>query len=92
MPLTRILQAVPLTEERKLNKLLAAPVSVTKPLMVCVELAATVSVAALLTDFATDAEFRSKVKSEFAGTKALFGDYVAALKNAYPLPPVKDPR
>ena len=50
------------------------------------------AMAALLTDFATDAEFRSKVKSEFAGTKALFGDYVAALKNAYPLPPVKDPR
>lgn len=47
------------------------------------------AMAALLTDFATDAEFRAKVKEEFATTRALFGDYVAALQKAYPLPAVK---
>lgn len=49
------------------------------------------AMAALLTDFATDADFRAKVKQEFTGTKALFGDYVTALHKAYPLPPVKEP-
>lgn len=47
------------------------------------------AMAALLTDFATDAEFRAKVKDEFTTTKGLFGDYVTALKAAYPLPVVK---
>ncbi|MBC7895822.1 MAG: peptidase dimerization domain-containing protein, partial [Cytophagaceae bacterium] len=42
------------------------------------------SMAALLYDFATDAGFRAKVQQEFAGTKALFADYVSALKSAYP--------
>jgi metal-dependent amidase/aminoacylase/carboxypeptidase family protein len=42
------------------------------------------SMAALLHDFATDAAFRGKVQQEFAGTKALFADYVTALKGAYP--------
>ncbi|MEO6445979.1 MAG: peptidase dimerization domain-containing protein [Gemmatimonadaceae bacterium] len=50
------------------------------------------AMAALLHDFATDAEFRAKVKAEFAGTKALFGDYITALQKAYPLPPVKEPQ
>ncbi|MGQ0647880.1 MAG: peptidase dimerization domain-containing protein [Gemmatimonadaceae bacterium] len=47
--------------------------------------------AALLHDFATDAQFRARVKEEFAGTKALFGDYLVALKKAYPVPVVKEP-
>jgi amidohydrolase len=44
--------------------------------------------AALLHDFATDAEFRSRVKQEFTGTKLLFADYVEALRKAYPVPAV----
>ena len=44
--------------------------------------------AALLHDFATDAEFRARVKQEFAGTKGLFADYVEALRRAYPVPVV----
>ncbi|MBK6307000.1 MAG: hypothetical protein IPF47_15270 [Gemmatimonadetes bacterium] len=47
------------------------------------------AMAALLTDFATDADFRARVKDEFTTTKALFGDYVNALRKAYPLPEVK---
>ncbi len=47
------------------------------------------AMAALLTDFATDANFRARVKDEFSTTKALFGDYVNALRKAYPLPEVK---
>jgi len=47
------------------------------------------AMAALLHDFATDAEFRGKVKEEFTATRALFGDYVSALRKAYPLPEVK---
>lgn len=47
------------------------------------------AMAALLYNFATDAEFRAKVKDEFASTKALFSDYVSSLKKAYPLPDVK---
>jgi amidohydrolase len=47
------------------------------------------AMAALLTDFATDADFRGRVKDEFSSTKALFGDYVSALQKAYPLPVIK---
>ncbi len=47
---------------------------------------------ALLVDFATDAEFRAKVKGEFAATKSLFGDYISSLTRAYPFPPVRDPQ
>jgi len=47
------------------------------------------AMAALLTDFATDAEFRAKVKDEFSSTKALFGDYISALQKAYPLPVIR---
>jgi len=47
------------------------------------------AMAALLHDFATDADFRSKVKEEFTTTRALFADYVAALHKAYPIPQVK---
>jgi amidohydrolase len=46
--------------------------------------------AALLYDFATDAQFRERVKLEFNGTRALFGDYLSALSKAYPLPVIKD--
>lgn len=49
------------------------------------------AMAALLHDFATDAAFRAKVKQEFTTTRGLFGDYVEALKSAYPLPTVKEP-
>jgi metal-dependent amidase/aminoacylase/carboxypeptidase family protein len=44
--------------------------------------------AALLHDFATDAEFRTKVRQEFDGTKALFADYLKALSKANPVPVV----
>ena len=47
------------------------------------------AMAALLHDFATDAGFRAKVKDEFSSTRALFGDYVSALRKAYPLPEIK---
>ncbi len=47
------------------------------------------AMAALLVDFVTDADFRAKVKDEFASTKSLFGDYVSALAKAYPLPEIK---
>ena len=47
------------------------------------------AMSALLVDFATDADFRARVKEEFAATKALFGDYVAALTKAYPLPTIQ---
>ena len=44
---------------------------------------------ALLHDFVTDADFRTRVKREFAATRALFGDYVNALGSAYPMPVVR---
>jgi len=47
------------------------------------------AMAALLHDFATDAPFRTKVREEFAATKALFGDYLTALRSAYPVPVVR---
>lgn len=47
------------------------------------------AMAALLHDFATDAQFRAKVQDEFRTTRALFGDYVSALQKAYPLPEIK---
>jgi metal-dependent amidase/aminoacylase/carboxypeptidase family protein len=47
---------------------------------------------ALLYDFATKPELRAAVKKEFETTKALFGDYQAALKKAYAVPVVKDPK
>jgi amidohydrolase len=47
------------------------------------------AMSALLVDFATDADFRAKVKEEFSATKALFGDYVSALTKAYPLPVIQ---
>lgn len=47
------------------------------------------AMAALLHDFATDPAFRAKVREEFIGTKALFDDYLQALRSAYPVPVVR---
>ena len=50
------------------------------------------SMAALLFDFATHADYRAAVKREFDGTKALFEEYQQALKKVYAQPSVPDPR
>lgn len=50
------------------------------------------AMAALLFDFATHPEYRSAVKQEFDGIKALFGEYQAALKKVYTVPRVPDPQ
>lgn len=50
------------------------------------------AMAALLYDFATNAEYRAAVKREFEGIKALFGEYQAALKEVYTTPVVPDPK
>ena len=47
---------------------------------------------AVLFDFATHPEYRDAVKKEFEGIKSLFGEYQAALKKAYTVPAVPDPR
>ena len=47
---------------------------------------------ALLFDFATHADYRTAVKKEFEGIKALFGEYQDALKKTYVLPKVPDPQ
>lgn len=47
---------------------------------------------ALLFDFATRADYRDVVKKEFAGIKALFGEYQAALGKTYLLPTVPEPQ
>lgn len=49
------------------------------------------AMAALLYDFATRADYRTLVKQEFEGIKALFSEYIAALEKAYPKPVVKEP-
>ena len=46
---------------------------------------------AVLYHFATDAPYRAAVKREFDGLKALYDDYLTALRGAYPLPTVPDP-
>ncbi len=50
------------------------------------------AMAALLFDFASDAEYRVAVKREFEGIKALFGQYQDALKKVYGAPRVPEPR
>lgn len=50
------------------------------------------AMAALLFDFATRPEYRAVVKREFDGIRALFGDYLAALEQAYKVPAVPDPK
>jgi amidohydrolase len=47
---------------------------------------------AILFDFATHAEYRAAVKKEFDGIKALFDEYLAALKKTYTVPAVGDPK
>ena len=47
---------------------------------------------AVLFDFATHADYRAAVKKEFDGIKALFGEYQSALKKAYTVPTVPDPK
>ena len=41
--------------------------------------------------YATDAKYRETVTKEFKGLQSLYADYLAALKNAYPLPNVPEP-
>jgi amidohydrolase len=48
------------------------------------------TMAAVLFDFATHADYRDAVKKEFAGIKALFGEYQAALKKVYTVPNVPE--
>jgi len=47
---------------------------------------------ALLYDFATNEAYRAAVEKEFAGIKALFQEYLAALEKAYQVPKVPDPK
>ena len=49
------------------------------------------AMAALLYDFASKPAFRAAVKQEFAGLKALYAEYQAALGKAYAVPVVKEP-
>jgi amidohydrolase len=49
------------------------------------------AMAALLYDFATDAPYRATVKREFTGLQGLYADYLAALREAYPIPKVPEP-
>jgi metal-dependent amidase/aminoacylase/carboxypeptidase family protein len=50
------------------------------------------AMAALLYDFATNGEYRSAVKREFEGIRALFGEYQQALQKVYTVPSVPDPK
>src|SRR5205814_2476341 len=50
------------------------------------------AMAAILFDFATHADYRTAVKKEFDGIRALFGEYQAALKKTYTVPVVPDPK
>jgi metal-dependent amidase/aminoacylase/carboxypeptidase family protein len=49
------------------------------------------TMAAVLYHFATDAPYRAAVKREFDGLQGLYSEYLAALRNAYPLPTVPEP-
>src|SRR5213594_279257 len=49
------------------------------------------AMAAVLYHYATDAPYRATVKREFDGLKGLYGEYLAALRGAYPLPTVPEP-
>ena len=49
------------------------------------------AMAAVLYHYATDAPYRAVVKREFDGLKGLYGEYLAALRGAYPLPNVPEP-
>ena len=49
------------------------------------------AMSALLFDFATRPDYRTAVKKEFDGIKALFGEYQEALRKVYVVPKVADP-
>ena len=49
------------------------------------------AMAALLYHFATDAPYRATVQREFDGLRGLYADYLAALRQAYPVPKVPEP-
>jgi hypothetical protein len=49
------------------------------------------SMAALLFDFATHADYRATVKREFDTIRALHGEYVDDLKKVYVVPKVVEP-
>jgi len=49
------------------------------------------AMAAVLYHFATDTPYRTTVQREFEGLKALYDEYLAALRSAYPLPTVPEP-
>jgi len=48
------------------------------------------TMAAMLYDFATHPDYRTAVKREFDGIKALFAEYIAALEKVYAVPKVPD--
>jgi metal-dependent amidase/aminoacylase/carboxypeptidase family protein len=50
------------------------------------------TMAAVLFDFATRADYRAAVKKEFDGIKQLFGEYQEALKKVYTVPTVPEPK
>jgi hypothetical protein len=50
------------------------------------------TMAALLYDFSTRADYRSLVKKEFTSMKALYGKYQEALKKVYVTPKVEEPK
>jgi len=50
------------------------------------------TMAALLYDFSTRADYRALVKREFTGLKALYGQYQEALTKVYVIPKVEDPK
>jgi len=49
------------------------------------------AMAGVLYHFATDAPYRTTVQREFEGLKALYDEYLTALRSAYPLPTVPEP-
>jgi amidohydrolase len=49
------------------------------------------AMAAVLYHYAADPQYRAVVTREFAGLKGLYGEYLAALRGAYPVPAVPDP-
>ena len=50
------------------------------------------TMAAILYDFATHAELRGAVKTEFTRIQALFGEYQNALQKSYPKPEIAEPK
>src|SRR5205814_9908944 len=49
------------------------------------------AMAGVLYHFATDTPYRATVQREFEGLKALYDEYLTALRSAYPLPTVPEP-